>query len=97
MKFPTTWDYFGKNYIFHYEPSLDTWMLQKIQYWVGNIDYGIIKKYNWSDKLHEENLLKEVIPDHHISIDDFDLTKVMVVEGDEDWFYRNAQKKFDWF
>jgi len=97
IKFPITWDYFGKSYVFHYDSSMKTWMLQKVLYWVGNVDYGLINKYHWNDKLHEENLLKEVIIEYQLSIDNFDLTKVMVVEGEEDWFYLNAHKKFDWF
>lgn len=97
VKFPTTWDFFGKSYIFEYNSGMNTWVLSLIQYWVGNIEYGVINRYNWSEEYHKEHIMHEKIPKEKIKIGDFDLTKVMIVEGEEDWFYYNASKKYEWF
>lgn len=97
IKFHTTTDYFGKSYIFKYDVRLNDFLLDKIQYWVGNVEYVLIEKYEWNDKYHEENLLDERVPDNKIKIEEFDLTKVMKIKDEDYWFYYNAKKKFSWF
>ena len=89
-------DDYGKTYEFVYNKNKDNWYLEKVQYWIGNLDRQYVERMNLSEKLLGQIKLESRIPEKKISIKDFDLAKSKKIAEEESEYFINNYDVFNW-
>ncbi len=89
-------EYYGKTYIYLFNPSEDNWYLTKIRYWIGELPAWLVKNDNLQEKLYGKVYLEDRIINVITQIDNFDLVKSKLASGAESEYLMNHYDLFNW-
>ena len=90
-------DYYGKTYAFLFNAFKDSWYLNEVRYWIGNLPTWLVRNGNLKEELYSKIYLeKDKIVSKDIQINNFSFIESKKESVEESEYLMNKYDVFNW-